>query len=59
MSKPKTITVRLTDEQHARLHAASSIGPYRVSLTEIIARGIELASQELEQMDAARSRTSS
>jgi hypothetical protein len=59
MSKPKTITVRLTDEQHARLHAASAVGPYRVSLTEIIARGIELASQELEQMNAARSGASS
>ena len=48
--KSETITVRLTPEQRARLDAASTLGPYRVALTEIIARGIELAAQELEGM---------
>ena len=49
-SKPLSLTVRLTREQRARLDAASSIGPYKVSFTEIVARGIELAAQELEAM---------
>jgi hypothetical protein len=53
-SKPSTITVRLTQEQRDRLDAAATIGPYRVNLTEIIARGIELAAQELEQMAARK-----
>lgn len=52
--KPSTITVRLTADQRDRLDRAGSIGPYRVSLTEIITRGIELAAQELEAMEAAR-----
>lgn len=52
MAQPKTssLTVRLTDEQRARLEAAANIGPYRVSITEIVTRGIELASCELERM---------
>ena len=48
--KPCTLTVRLTEEQRARLDAACALGPYRVALTEIIARGIELAAAELEQL---------
>ncbi len=52
--KPSTITVRLTSEQRERLDRAASFGPYSVSLTEIVARGIELAAQELEAMEAAR-----
>lgn len=50
--KPHTITIRLTDEQRARLDAASKFGPYSISLTDIIVRGIELAAKELEQMNA-------
>lgn len=53
-SKPFTITVRLTEAQRERLDAASAIGPYSISLTDIIARGIELAAIELEAMEAAR-----
>lgn len=49
MSKPRTITVRLTQEQHDRLQKAASLGPYRLALTDIIARGIELAAQEIER----------
>lgn len=52
--KSATITVRLTPEQRDRLDRAASFGPYSVSLTDIIARGIELAAQELEAMEAAR-----
>lgn len=50
--KLHSITVRLTDEQRMRLDSAAKIGPYSISLTEIIARGIELAANELEQMSA-------
>ena len=49
-SKPYTITVRLTQEQRDRLDKACSLGPYNISLTDIITRGIELAASELEQM---------
>lgn len=50
--KPCTITVRLTRAQRDRLDRAANLTPYSISLTEIIARGIELASQEIEQMAA-------
>jgi ABC-type cobalamin transport system permease subunit len=53
-SKPHTITVRLTQEQRERLDRAAILGPYALSLTDIIARGIELAAQELEQMAAKK-----
>lgn len=53
-SKPFTITVRLTDEQRQRLDDATAFGPYSISRTDIIARGIELASLELEAMAKAR-----
>lgn len=52
--KTATITVRLTDEARQRLDRAASFGPYSISLSDIIARGIELAAQELEAMEAGR-----
>jgi len=48
--KPFTITVRLTEEQRARLDRAAKLGPYSITLTDIINRGIELAAAELERM---------
>lgn len=54
MSKQNTITIRLTDEQRERLDSASRRGPYSISLTSIIVRGIELAAEELERMEAKR-----
>ena len=51
MAKPHTITIRLTDEQRERLDALRRLGPYSISLTDIIVRGIELAAQELERME--------
>lgn len=54
VAKPFTISVRLTEAQRQRLDAASALGPYSIPLTEIIARGIELAALELEAMEAAR-----
>jgi len=53
MKKPSTVTVRLTDDQRVRLEQAAKIGPYPISLTAIIARGIELAAQEIERMAEA------
>lgn len=50
MAKSCTVTIRLTADQRARLDAATTLGPYRISISEIIARGIELAAQELERM---------
>lgn len=52
MAKPRTITIRLTEEQHERLNSLRNLGPYSISLTDIIVRGIELAAQELERMEA-------
>lgn len=52
--KPHTITIRLTEEQRDRLDALRSLGPYTISLTDIIVRGIELAAQELERMEGRR-----
>ena len=53
MAKSHTITVRLTDEQRQRLETATRLGPYSISLTEIVVRGIDLASIELEAMARA------
>jgi hypothetical protein len=54
MDRKNSLTIRLTDEQRARLQSASTFGPYKISLTEIVSRGIELAAQELERMEAVR-----
>lgn len=53
-AKPRTITIRLTDEQRDRLDGVRNLGPYSISLTDIIVRGIELAAQELERMEGRR-----
>lgn len=53
--KADSVTVRLTPEQKARLETATTVGPYRITLTEVVARGIELAARELEQMAAKAS----
>lgn len=53
VSKPTAITIRLTEEQRDRLQRAANFGPYPISLTAIITRGIELAAQELERMAKA------
>jgi len=51
--KIHTITVRLTQEQRDRLDGATRLGPYSIARAEIIARGIELAAEELERMGDA------
>lgn len=53
MSKPHTITVRLTEEQSCRLYEVALAGPYKIPVTEIVARGIELAATEIEAMRRA------
>lgn len=49
-AKTSTITVRLTKETRDKLDALSSRGPYRISLTSIIERGIDLAAEELARL---------
>lgn len=46
--KTDAVTVSLSAEQRVRLDAASTIGPYRIAVPDIIARGIDLAISELE-----------
>jgi predicted DNA-binding protein len=48
--KHSTLTVRLTDETRKKLDELSQRGPYRISLTSIVERGIELAAAELEKL---------
>ena len=49
-AKTKTLTVRLKEASYERLRVAAKLGPYELSLTTVIERGIELAAQELEAM---------
>ena len=51
--KHRTLTVRLSDEVSEKLDLASKLGPYPVSLTAIVERGIELALREIEAMNQA------
>ena len=48
MAKGSAITVRLTEDMKAKLDTLTVRGPYRISITSIIERGIELAAAELE-----------
>lgn len=50
-TKSATLTIRLTAELRAKLDALAMRGPYRLSVTSIVERGIELAVQELERMN--------
>lgn len=49
--KSSTLTVRLSEETRAKIDALSQRGPYRISLTSIIERGIELAAEELARLN--------
>lgn len=51
-AKSSTITVRLTEDMRNKLDELSVRGPYRISITSIIDRGIELAAKELETLNA-------
>lgn len=48
--KSATITVRLTDEMKVKLESLAQRGPYKISITSIIERGIELAAEELAKL---------
>jgi len=50
VGKTAALTVRLSAEMHQKLHDLAERGPYRISITSIIERGIELAALELGQM---------
>ena len=49
-AKSKTLSLRLSDETHERLLRATTLGPYALSYTAVIERGIVLVERELEQM---------
>jgi len=49
-SKTKTISLRLSDEMRERLERVSKMGPYEVSFTAIIERGIVLAEREMAEL---------
>jgi hypothetical protein len=51
MRKPSTLTIRLTDGTRAELERAAKAGPYPISLTAIVERGIVLAVAELDSMN--------
>ncbi len=52
MAEKKTegITLRLSPEVKAKLDDARAIGPYSLTITAIVERGIELAWRELKGM---------
>lgn len=52
MAKTRSITVRLTDDAADTLDALQTALPYRVTVTEIVSRGIVLAGAELQRMAA-------
>lgn len=47
MSKPETLTIRLSQDLRVRADAVMSIFPYRITMTSLVERGIELAIAEL------------
>lgn len=51
MGKTSNLTVRLSNETREKLDRLAERGPYRISITSIIERGIELAAAELEAMN--------
>lgn len=50
--KPNTLTVRLADKVRAEMERVASSGPYPISLTAIVERGIVLAVAEIDEMHA-------
>lgn len=50
--KTSTLTVRLTTDMRDKLDRLAERGPYRISITSIIERGIELAAQELATLNS-------
>jgi predicted DNA-binding protein len=49
-TKQRTISLRLSDEMRERLERVSKLGPYEVSFTAIIERGIVLAEREMQAL---------
>lgn len=50
MAKGSTLTIRLSDETRAKLDEITKRGPYRISITSVVERGIELAAEELARI---------
>ena len=55
--KSETINLRIRAELKKKLEMASIDGPYRLTMTSIIERGIELALREIHEMRLERGRS--
>lgn len=51
-SKQRTLSLRLSEDMRDRLERVSKMGPYEVSFTAIIERGIILAEREMTKLAA-------
>lgn len=49
-TKQRTLSLRLSDDMRERLERVSKLGPYEVSFTAIIERGIILAEREMKKL---------
>lgn len=56
LPKNRVITLRLSEETHAKLERSRNWLPYKTTTTAIIERGIELALSELDAMRVALGR---
>lgn len=50
VAKSHSVTIRLSAETHATLQQATKLGPYELTITAVIERGIALASEELKRL---------
>ena len=49
--RTENLTIRITAETKAKLDEATKTGPYRLSKTSIVERGIDLAIEEIGRMN--------
>jgi len=54
-AKTAVLSVRISADLNRRMHEATDISGYRVSVTTLVSRGIELAIKELAVMRKASS----
>lgn len=49
------LSVRISSDLKRRLHGACGAGPYKLSVTALVERGLELAIKELNELKFERS----
>jgi hypothetical protein len=54
--KAVPMSIRVSADLKRRMEAASEVGPYRVSITNLVERGIELALKELAEIKGKHSK---